>query len=333
MLCPGRPDQPAADDGYVRASFSRTRDYWHTWVGEGTFPSYWRDLVVRSALTLKLLTSQKHGSIAAAATFGLPEVIGGGRNWDYRFCWVRDAAFTVYGLSRLGYYGEASAFIRFLMERVTEDDAGLRIMYRMDGSEELAETSLEHLAGYEDSRPVRIGNGAYRQRQMDIFGEFMDALYISVKERGKPSHALWKKIMRLMDWLCDNWRLPDNGIWESRGEPREFLSSRLMCWVAVDRGVRMANKQSLPGDLIRWRGARDAIEASILEEFWNEELGAFVQFKGAATLDAVVLLMPLVKFINPLDPMWVSTLAAVRKYLVRDCLVRRYINTLFGLPR
>ncbi|WP_102961142.1 glycoside hydrolase family 15 protein [Mangrovicella endophytica] len=327
VFCPGRKDSPAVDEAYVLDAFNATRDYWHDWVKKGTFPAYWRELVVRSALTLKLLTSQKHGSIAAAATFGLPEVLGGERNWDYRFCWVRDAAFTLYALSRLNYYDEAEAFIHFLMERVAADEARLRVMYAMDGSDPAAEESLDHLSGYAGSQPVRVGNAAFDQLQIDIHGEFMDALYIAVKARGKPSYEVWGTIAAMLDKLCDTWHLPDQGIWESRGEPREHLSSRLMSWVALDRGFRMALRQSLAADIDRWRLERNRIQASIIEEFWNKELGAFTQYKGGKSLDAVVLLMPLVKFINPRDPMWTSTLKAVRRHLVHDCLVHRYINT------
>lgn len=327
VLCPGRKDHPKVDEDYVREAFLATRRFWHGWVRSGTYPVYSRDLVVRSALTLKLLTSQRYGSIAAAGTFGLPEVPGGERNWDYRFCWVRDSAFTLYAFSRLGYFEEAEAFIRFLMERVAEDgDAGLGIMYAMDGGAEMAESTLDHFEGYAGSKPVRIGNGAADQIQSDIYGEFMDALYIATRARGKPSYGIWKKIGRLMDWLADNWRQPENGIWESRGEPQEFLSGRLMNWVAFDRALRIADRYSLPADIERWRYERGQIQASILEEFWNPEIGAFTQYKGSKGLDAVVLLMPLVKFINPRDPLWISTLKAVRKHLVHDCLVKRYVN-------
>lgn len=328
VLCPGRPDAPPVCDRYVRRSFSSTRDYWHKWVNRGTYPTFWRELVVRSALTLKLLTSSEFGSIAAAATFGLPEVLGGERNWDYRYCWVRDSAFTLYSLSRLGYYDEAESFIHFLMERAVETgESGLQIMYRMDGDVEVPERDLDHLDGYDGSRPVRIGNAAYQQRQMDIYGEFLDALYIATKARGKPAYSVWAKISRIVDWLSRNWHLPDRGIWESRGEPKEYLSSRLMCWVALDRALKIAEIHSMPADILAWRGERDKIQKTIIEDFWNPEVGAFTQFKGSSTLDAVVLLMPLVKFINPRDPMWTSTLKAVRKHLVRDCLVKRYINT------
>ncbi|WP_235919420.1 glycoside hydrolase family 15 protein [Aureimonas psammosilenae] len=325
-FCSGRATS-SVDADYVKQSFVETRGFWHRWVASGQYPTYWRELVVRSALTLKLLTSAKHGSIAAAATFGLPEEVGGERNWDYRFCWVRDAAFTLYSLSRLGYHDETTAFVQFLMRHAIENDADrMQIMYGMDGRKELTETTLDHLSGFKGSQPVRIGNAAYTQTQMDIYGELMDALYISSKARGKPPYHVWEKIEGLMDWLAENWRQPDMGIWESRGEPREYLSSRLMCWVALDRGQRMAAMESLSGDIVRWRTERDKIQKSLLNEFWNEEVGAFTQYKGARGLDAVVLLMPLVRFINPRDPKWISTLKVVRRELVHDCLVQRYKN-------
>ncbi|KQT52328.1 glycosyl hydrolase family 15 [Aureimonas sp. Leaf460] len=327
VLCPGRKGQKAVDDAYVRDAFVETRAFWHDWVAAGTYPTFRQDLVVRSALTLKLLTSMKHGSIAAAGTFGLPEVIGGERNWDYRFTWVRDSAFTIYAFSRLGYFDEAEDFMHFLMQHaLSGGEPHLQIMYGMDGGTELPEISLDHLSGYENSRPVRIGNGAFDQRQMDIYGEFMDTLYIASRVRGKPSNAVWSTTSRIIDWLADNWGLPDHGIWESRGEPREYLSSRLMCWVAFDRALRLAIRHSLPAPIERWRAERDKIQKTLLEEFWNPEIGAFTQYKGGRGLDAVVLLMPLVKFINPRDPMWISTLAAVKRELVHDCLVHRYVN-------
>ncbi|WP_083507964.1 glycoside hydrolase family 15 protein [Aureimonas frigidaquae] len=329
VFCPGRIGHPRIDKEYVRRSFADTSHFWHGWVGEGTYPNNWKELVTRSALTLKLLTSRDHGSIAAAATFGLPEVLGGERNWDYRFCWVRDSAFTLYAFSRLNYYDEAEAFIHFLMERVMEepeDGPGLQIMYAMNGEDDLTERELDHVPGYEGSRPVRIGNEAYTQRQMDIFGEFMDAVYISTKARGKPTTSAWRKMASMLDWVAANWRLKDKGIWESRGEDEEYLSSRLMCWVALDRGLRIAMRQSLPCDMDLWRVERDRIQETILTEFWNPDVGAFTQTKGGTAVDAVVLLMPLVRFINPRDPLWTSTLRVVQEKLVHDCLVKRYDN-------
>jgi pentatricopeptide repeat protein len=331
VLCPGRKTAPEVDGPYVTQSFKATADFWRAWVAEGRYPHRWSETVVRSALALKLLTSRRYGSIAAAGTFGLPEVIGGQRNWDYRYCWVRDAAFTLYALSRLNYFDEARHFIEFMEDRTLHPERGMQIMYGMDGREELPESELEHLSGYRDSRPVRIGNAAYTQLQLDIYGELMDAIYIASRQLGQPFKAVWARLADMIDWVCDNWHLEDEGIWEVRGSKREFLSSRLLCWVAIDRAMRLAETQSLPAPLDRWRAARDRIHANILKEFWDEEMGAFVQYRGAKALDAAVLLMPLLKFINPRDPLWLRTMTAVEERLVHDCLVYRYDNEATGV--
>ncbi|MCF1504118.1 glycoside hydrolase family 15 protein [Afifella sp. H1R] len=325
VLCPGRADAPPIDADYVSRSFVETSDFWHDWVANGHYPSRWRDVVVRSGLVLKLLSSRKHGSIAAAATFGLPEVPGHSRNWDYRYCWVRDAAFSVYAFTRLGRYEEAHQFSTFLLG-LTEgrDDGEMQIMYAMDGRHDLKEVSLDHLEGWKNSQPVRIGNAAYEQLQLDIYGELLDTIYVAAKSLGQPSIRAWREIVKMLDWLKENWRRPDEGIWEVRGPRREFLSSRLMSWVAFDRAARMAVKYSLAGPVEAWRAERDTIYRSIMEEFWDEEIGAFVQYKGSKTVDASVLLMPLVRFINPRDRYWLRTMRAVEQRLVKDCLVLRY---------
>jgi GH15 family glucan-1,4-alpha-glucosidase len=333
VLCPGRKAVPHVDDSYVSESFKATSDYWRAWVAQGRYPRRWREIVVRSALALKMLTSVEHGSIAAAATFGLPEVIGGGRNWDYRYCWLRDAAFTLYSLSRLGYFDEAGAFVEFI-ERCAispERGGGMQIMYGMDGRETLHEIELDHLSGYRGSRPVRVGNAAYEQLQLDVYGELMDAIYIASKNLEQPFKAVWSRLAGMVDWIAENWEQPDKGIWEIRGPPREFLSSRLMCWVAVDRGIRLALNQSLPAPIDRWIAARNAIHDNIMSAFWDRNLGAFVQHRGANAVDASVLLMPLVKFINPRDPYWLKTMRAIEGRLVHDCLVYRYDNEATGV--
>jgi GH15 family glucan-1,4-alpha-glucosidase len=291
-----------------------------------TYRGRWHEVVVRSSLTLKLLTSAEHGSIIAAATFGLPEEVGGVRNWDYRYTWPRDAAFTVYAFLRLGHVEEANAFMRWLGQRTRETGSAglLKPLYNLDGQPATPEFELPDLSGYLGSIPVRAGNGARDQLQLDIYGEVMDAIYLSDKYGEQVSHRGWAAIVRVIDWLADNWQQPDEGIWEVRGERRQFLHSRLMSWVAFDRAVRLARKRALPAPLDRWISCRDAIYTEIHEEFWDHDQHAFVQYKGSKTLDASCLLMPLVRFISATDPRFRSTLKAVGESLVSDSLVFRY---------
>ncbi len=313
-------------DGYVAESFKQTLNYWRSWLAECKYQGRWREMVHRSALTLKLLVSREYGSLVAAPTFGLPEVIGGERNWDYRFTWIRDASFTIYALMRLGYTSEAAAFNRWIEQRCRElnPDGSLQIMYGIDGRHELPEHVLGHLSGYRDSRPVRIGNAAYSQLQLDIHGELMDSVYLFDKWGEPISHDLWTQLVRLVDWVAVNWHRPDEGIWEVRGGQQEFLYSRLMCWVAMDRGIRLARRRSLPAPLSKWTRVRDRIYHDIFTNFWDAEQKAFIQHRHSRALDASVLLMPLVKFIAPTDPKWLSTLQAIQQELVHDSLVNRY---------
>jgi GH15 family glucan-1,4-alpha-glucosidase len=327
----GGEESPAAQADYTSEAFKETMNYWQQWVGRSHYRGRWREMVNRSALTLKLLTSQKHGSIVAAPTFGLPEEVGGARNWDYRYTWVRDASFTLYALMRLGYTDEATAFMRWIEERCREKTpfGPLQIMYRIDGDRRLAETELPHFAGYQHSVPVRIGNGAAGQLQLDIYGELLDSVYIYNKHVEPISYDFWMNLVRLINWVCDHWQKPDEGIWEVRGGRRQFLYSRVLCWVAVDRGIRLAQHRSFPAPLERWRRVRDKIYQAVYHQFWNSKLRAFVQYKGSKTVDASSLLMPMLKFISPRDPRWRSHLATVEKTLVADSLVYRY-NTLSG---
>jgi GH15 family glucan-1,4-alpha-glucosidase len=324
-------ESPSTAEDYVPESFKETMNFWRDWVRHSRYRGRWREIVNRSALTLKLLTSARYGSIVAAPTFGLPEQIGGVRNWDYRYTWIRDASFTLYALMRLGYHGEAKAFGQWLEARCAELTPGapLQIMYGIDGRHDLVETELRHFEGYKGSRPVRVGNGAAQQLQLDIYGELMDSVYIYNKSAEPISYDFWQHLVQLIDWVCDHWQQPDEGIWEVRGGAREFLYSRVMCWVAVDRGMRLAEKRSFPAPVQKWRQVRDQIYRDIYQNFWDRELRSFVQYRGAKTVDASSLLMPLVKFIGPNDPRWCSTLKVINEQLVEDSLVYRY-NVLKG---
>jgi GH15 family glucan-1,4-alpha-glucosidase len=317
---------PSCAPCYVAESFKQTLNFWQQWISRSHYKGRWREIVDRSALTLKLLTSAPHGSMVAAPTFGLPEEIGGVRNWDYRYTWIRDASFTLYGLMRLGYTEEAAAFMHWIEGRCGEHnpDGSLQLMYGLDGHHDLEEESLDHLEGYMKSRPVRIGNGAAQQLQLDIYGELMDSVYLYNKYGEPISYDLWNHLVRLLDWVSKHWRQPDEGIWEVRGGRKEFLYSRLMCWVAMDRGLRLAQKRSFPAPLEQWLRARDEIFHDIYNHFWDEQRQAFVQYRGSHVVDAACLLMPLVKFISPHDPRWIKTLQAIERSLVEDSLVYRY---------
>ncbi|HTD86675.1 MAG TPA: glycoside hydrolase family 15 protein [Candidatus Binatia bacterium] len=313
-------------DRYVPEAFKATLNFWRNWMSHCRYQGRWREMVNRSALTLKLLVSRPFGSLVAAPTFGLPEVMGGERNWDYRYTWIRDASFTIYALMRLGYTEEAGAFNGWIEQRCRElnPDGSLQIMYGIDGQHEISEQILTNLRGHRGSAPVRIGNAAYSQLQLDIHGELVDSVYLYDKWGRPISHDLWQDLVRLINWVARNWQQPDQGIWEVRGGPQEFLYSRVMCWVAIDRGIRLARKRSFPAPLGEWIRVRDTIYEDVFKNFWNEDLKAFVQYKGSSTLDAACLLMPLVKFISAIDPRWLSTLRAVNRVLVEDSLVHRY---------
>ena len=318
-------EYPTDLDTYVSDSFKATMNFWREWIGHSTYTGRWRDEVHRSALTLKLLSARWSGSIVAAVTFGLPETIGGERNWDYRYSWIRDASFTLYALTRLGMTEETSAFIAWLADRFESSrPETLRTLYTIGGGTELTERTMEHLEGYRGSRPVRIGNAAFDQLQLDIYGELLDAIYLFDKFRESTSYSLWSRIAALVEWVAENWRQPDDGVWEVRSGRREFLYSRILCWVAIDRGIRMAVKRSFPAPVSRWREARDAIYREVHDEFWDPRLEAFVGVKGTSRLDASCLIMPLVRFISATDPRWLSTLRAVERRLVEDSLVYRY---------
>jgi GH15 family glucan-1,4-alpha-glucosidase len=310
------------------AAFDATVAYWRRWVGQSRYQGRWREMVLRSALTLKLLTYAPTGALVAAPTTSLPENLGGERNWDYRYTWIRDAAFSLYGLLRLGFTEEASAFMGWLTDRMRDWKVGpsgpLQIMYGIDGRLDLPETTLPHWEGYRGSAPVRIGNAATDQRQLDIYGEMIDSVYLYNKYGAPIFSDTWDNLRRIVDWLCEHWDQADEGIWETRGGQKDFTYSRLMCWVALERSIRMNRARGLPGDIVRWLSERDRIYNQIMQKGWSEKRGAFVQHYGSEVLDASILLMPLVLFIAPQDPRWLSTLDAIGDELVSDSLVYRY---------
>jgi GH15 family glucan-1,4-alpha-glucosidase len=304
-----------------------TRDYWRGWVSQSNYRGRWREMVSRSALALKLLTSRKYGSIIAAPTFGLPETIGGERNWDYRYTWLRDSSFTLYAFLRLGFVEESQRFMDWLKDRIAKADGQhgpLQVMYSIRGETKLDEYTLDEFSGYKGSQPVRIGNAAYSQLQLDIYGELMDAIYLATKYGDALPYARWKDCQDLIAYVEKNWRAPDEGIWEVRAGRKEYLHSRVMCWVAVDRAIRLSHKRSLPAPLQEWQMLRNEIYESVFTDFWNEDLQAFVAYRGADYVDASALLMPLMRFISPSDPRWVATLKAIEKHLVEDARVYRY---------
>ena len=330
-------EEEGVDDEAYRRSYQETTGYWRHWLSQATYKGRWRETVHRSALLLKLLSSHEHGSLIAAPTFGLPERTGGSRNWDYRYSWLRDSAFTLYAFLRLGFTQESRDFRSWMKDRVIEGfkDLGsagpLKPFYPLFGDEFHPEETLGHFAGYQGSQPVRIGNGAQDQLQLDIYGELMDAMYLGAKYAEALSHDGWSNVRRMLEWLGDNWRRPDEGIWEVRGGRKELLHSRLMCWVAFDRGIRLAQKRSLVAPLDRWMATRDEIHEDIFDHFWDDEQQTFVQSKGSKIVDASVLLMPLMRFIGPTDPRWLGTMKAVEEKLSEGGLIYRYESGIDGL--
>ncbi|MFF1636102.1 glycoside hydrolase family 15 protein [Streptomyces sp. NPDC058246] len=320
---------PPLTEADVRALFEGTRDFWHAWVRRSRYRGRWQDMVNRSAITLKLLTYAPTGAPVAAATMGLPEQIGGGRNWDYRYTWVRDGSLSVHALLGLGYKEEAYAFRGWLGDRLraagTVNGEPLQIMYRVDGEPDLPEEVLDHFEGYCGSAPVRVGNGAADQLQLDIYGEVALALSQAIEDAGEvPPYDGWQALARVLDWLVRAWDRPDEGIWETRGGQKDFTYSRVMCWAAFDRGIRLARDTARPADIGAWSAARDDILRQVMERGWSTRRQAFVQHYQDTTLDASLLLMPTVGFISPKDPRWLSTLEAMERELVSDSLVHRY---------
>jgi GH15 family glucan-1,4-alpha-glucosidase len=306
-----------------------TAGYWKGWLARSTYTGRWREMVTRSAMTLKLMTYQPSGAPVAAATLGLPEQAGGERNWDYRFTWIRDGSLTMHALANLGYLEEAARFDIWLRDRITES-AGqngtgpVKIMYRVDGSSDLTEETLDHFEGWRGSRPVRIGNGAADQLQLDIYGEAMDAIYKGAESGLPTAHKGWLALTKAMDWVSDNWDQPDEGVWETRGGRKDFTYGRFQCWVALDRAIKLADRTGRPANIAKWAVERDRLYNQIMSRGWNDKVNAFTQHYATEVLDSSLLLMPIEGFISPIDPQWLSTLDAMNKELVSDSLVYRY---------
>jgi GH15 family glucan-1,4-alpha-glucosidase len=308
-----------------------TLDYWRQWISKCAYVGRWREMVHRSALTLELLVYEPTGAIVAAPTCSLPEQVGGERNWDYRYSWMRDSAFTVYALLRIGLVDEADRFMSWIefLCRQAKRGALLQTFYGIDGRRKLSEETLDHWEGYKGSKPVRVGNAAYSQLQLDIYGEVMDAAYLYNKYRNPISSELWHDLRRLADWVSENWKRQDCGIWEVRGARRHFVYSKVMSWVALDRALRVSVKRSLPADCMRWRSIRDEIYDEILQNGWSKRRQSFIQAFGASNLDASNLVMPLVFFMAPNDPRMTQTIEAIiqptaKGGLFEDGMVRRY---------
>ncbi|SCG49354.1 glycoside hydrolase family 15 protein [Micromonospora coxensis] len=315
------------DPAEVTEMYERTRDHWRRWLDCSRYTGRWREMVERSAMTLKLMTYAPTGGLVAAPTAGLPERIGGERNWDYRFTWVRDASISVHALLGLGFTAEARGYLDWLTQRIRDaEESGrpVQIMYRVDGDRDLGEETLPHLEGYRGSAPVRVGNDAATQLQLDIYGEALNCLHLADAEGLRGSYEEWRNITKVLDWLCDHWDQPEDGIWETRGGRQDFTYGRLMSWVAFDRGIRLAGRHGRPGDTTRWTAARDAAYEQIMTRGFHPGRQAFVQHYATDVLDASLLAMPAVGFVAPSDPMWQSTLRAMDEELVSDSLVYRY---------
>jgi GH15 family glucan-1,4-alpha-glucosidase len=323
---PEGPPRAVTPDGIMRL-YDETRDFWRRWIGRSHYQGRWREVVERSAIALKLMTYAPSGAMVAAPTAGLPEQIGGERNWDYRYTWIRDASFSIHALLGLGFLDEAQAFLGWLRERVDEasqKDTMLQVMYRVDGSADLHEEVLDHFEGYKGSRPVRIGNGAAGQLQLDIYGEVIDSIYLADQYQLEMGYDGWRHLTEVVDRLCEMWDQPDDGIWETRGGRRHYVYSRVMSWVAFDRAIRLAASRGRPADVRRWADNRDAVYRQVMDRGWNAREEAFVQHYGSNVLDAALLALPMVDFVSPSDPLWQSTLDAIDRHLVSDSLVYRY---------
>jgi GH15 family glucan-1,4-alpha-glucosidase len=323
----GEPRTPAKIESFAAEILDETIHRWRAWSALCTYKGRWREMVMRSALTLKMLIYEPTGAIVAAPTCSLPESIGGVRNWDYRYTWMRDAAFSMFALLRLGYTKEASRFIDWLQARAAEDQptGPLQVLYRIDGSSDLTESTLDHLSGYKDSGPVRVGNEAKNQLQLDIYGELIDSVYLYNQHAEPISYDLWTYLRKIVYWVCDNWQRPDSSIWEVRKAAEQYTYSKVQCWVALDRALRIALHRNLPLDIERVRKECNKLYETIMEQGWNGK--SFVQTLGGDDLDATSLLLPLVQFITPRDHRMTATVDRILDELVSDSLVYRYKPT------
>ncbi|MBW3563292.1 MAG: glycoside hydrolase family 15 protein [Acidobacteria bacterium] len=315
----GDPKLPQAHE-----RLRRTEEFWREWSGRCTYDGRWRDSVMRSLITLKALTYKPTGGLVAAATTSLPEHIGGVRNWDYRYCWLRDATFALYALTVGGYTDEALAWREWLVHAVAGRPEELQIMYGISGERRLTELELDWLDGYEDSRPVRIGNAAYQQHQLDVYGEVMDVLHLTRKLDLPQDDNTWRVQSGLLDYLEKGWKDPDEGIWEVRGPRRHFTHSKVMAWVAFDRAIADVERFEFEGPLEKWRATREEIRTEVMERGFNRELNAFVQSYGSREADASLLMLPSLGFIDANDPRMIGTVALIRKQLQKDGLISRY---------
>jgi GH15 family glucan-1,4-alpha-glucosidase len=301
-----------------------TLDFWRRWISKSTYGGRWREIVNRSALALKLMIYDPTGALVAAPTMALPQSVGRAYNWDYRYTWLRDAAFAMFVLVRIGFRDEAHKFMGWLQERCHGSGGLLQPIYGIDGRTELDREELRHLSGYRDSRPVGVGNGIYNQLQLVLYGAVLDAVYLYNKYGAPLDYEVWQSLRSLLGWLSRNWHQPDAGMWDVRDSREHFVSSKVLSWVALDRGIRLAHQRGLPADEEVWIEQRDAVYEEVMSKGWNTKKGSFVRHYGSEALDASLLLMPVVEFVGPTDPRWLATLDHVQKELTYDVLVERY---------
>jgi len=324
VLGEGEEPREAPERTEYQRLLQGTLDYWRQWISRSIYRGRWREIVNRSALALKLMIYHPTGALVAAPTMALPQTMERAYNWDYRYTWLRDAAFAMFVLIRIGFRDEARKFMGWLQERCHGSGGRLHPIYGIDGRTELVKEELHHLSGYRDSSPVRVGNGTYYQLHLDLYGAVLDAVYLYNKYGAPLDYEDWQSLRILLDWLSQNWHLPDAGMWDVRDSAKHFVSSKVLSWVALDRGVRLAHQRGLPADEEVWIDQRDAIYEEVMSKGWSTKRGSFVRHYGSETLDASLLLMPVVEFVGPTDPRWLATLDRVQKELTYDVLVERY---------